>query len=226
MPNKNKKAVVLLSGGLDSTTTLCVAKHQGYQVTALIFDYGQRHKKEIYHARGIAKRIGCAYKIVKIFFPWKGSALLDRTIAVPQDRALRPKDQTIPSTYVPSRNIVFLSLAASFAEAIGAQAIFIGANAIDYSGYPDCRPKFVQAFQDALAQGTKTGTQGKPIRIYAPLIKKTKAQIISLGRKLKAPYHLTWSCYQGAKKPCGVCDSCRLRQKGFDALHIKDPARS
>jgi 7-cyano-7-deazaguanine synthase len=163
---------------------------------------------------------------VKIPLPWKGSALLDKTIAVPKHRVLKSKEQDIPSTYVPSRNIVFLSLAASLAETIGAKAIFIGANAIDYSGYPDCRPNFIKAFQRALAKGTKAGTLGHGIKIYAPLITKTKAQIISLGRKLKVPYHLTWSCYQGAKNPCGVCDSCRLREKGFTALKIKDPVLS
>ncbi|MCX5680767.1 MAG: 7-cyano-7-deazaguanine synthase QueC [Candidatus Omnitrophica bacterium] len=223
---QNKKAVVLLSGGLDSTTTLCVAKQRGHHVTALIFDYGQRHKKEIHHAKRIAKHVGCAYKIVKIFLPWKGSALLDRTIAIPKHRALTPKGKNIPPTYVPSRNIVFLSLAASLAETIGAKVIFIGANAIDYSGYPDCRPKFVKAFQKALAHGTKTGALGHGIKIHAPLINKTKAEIISLGQRLKAPYHLTWSCYQGKKRHCGVCDSCRLRKKGFDALKLKDPALS
>lgn len=220
---QNKKAVVLLSGGLDSTTTLYVARHQGYNVTALIFDYGQRHQKEIQHAKRIAQHGGCSYKIVKISLPWKGSALLDKKIAVPTHRMLRAGEKKIPLTYVPSRNIIFLSLAASFAEAIGAKNIFIGANAIDYSGYPDCRPKFVRAFQNVLAHGTKAGAEGKHIKIHAPLIHKTKAEIISLGRKLKVPYHLTWSCYQGTKKPCGVCDSCVLRKRGFDALKMKDP---
>jgi len=220
---KNKKAVVLLSGGLDSATTLYVAKHQGYQPTALIFDYGQRHKKEILFAKGLAKLAGCSYMVIKILFPWKGSALLDKTMPIAQRRSLKTMGETIPSTYVPSRNIIFLSFAASFAETIGACAIFIGANAIDYSGYPDCRPKFLKAFQAALAAGTKAGVEKKGIVIYAPLLKKTKKEIIALGLQLKVPYRMTWSCYQGKQKPCRVCDSCRLRQKGFDANKIKDP---
>lgn len=215
-----KKAVVLLSGGLDSTTTLYFAKRQGHHITALIFDYGQRHQKEVHHARRIAKHAGCDHKIVKVSLPWKGSALLDKAVAVPLNRVLKIND--IPVTYVPARNIIFLSLAASLAETIGAQSIFIGANAIDYSGYPDCRPRFIKSFQKALAHGTKAGVVGKGIEIHAPFIKKTKAEIISMGRKLKVPYHLTWSCYQGKKQHCGVCDSCRLRKKGFAALKLKD----
>lgn len=221
--SQDKKAVVLLSGGLDSTTTLWIAKQKGHEVMALIFDYGQRHKKEIQHAKRIAHHAGCVYQIVKISLPWKGSALLDKRLAVPTHRMLKSSEKNIPSTYVPSRNIIFLSLAASFAEAVGAKNIFIGANAIDYSGYPDCRPKFIKEFQKALALGTKTGVLGQGIKIHAPLIHKTKAEIIFLGRKLKVPYHLTWSCYQGTKKPCGVCDSCILRQRGFDVLKMKDP---
>ncbi len=130
--------------------------------------------------------------------------------------------QEIPSTYVPARNIIFLSFAVSFAEAIGAKAVFIGANAIDYSGYPDCRPEFFEAYQEVLAKGLKVGVEGKAIKIYTPLIHKTKAQIIKMGLKLKVPYHLTWSCYQGGKKPCGKCDSCLLRQKGFDVVGVED----
>ena len=135
----------------------------------------------------------------------------------------RFSDLKIPSTYVPARNIIFLSLAASYAEAVTASAIFIGANAIDYSGYPDCRPNFLNAYEDALKKGLKAGVEGKPIKIYAPLIKKTKAQIVQLGQKLKVPYQLTWSCYSGEKSPCGHCDSCLLREKGFKEAGIKDP---
>jgi 7-cyano-7-deazaguanine synthase len=220
---KNTKAVVLLSGGLDSATTLFFAIQQGYRPLALIFDYGQRHRKEIVCAKRIAKLAGCPYKIVSIAFPWKGSALVDRAMAIAKKRSFTRMQETIPSTYVPSRNIIFLSFAASFAETIGAQAIFIGANAIDYSGYPDCRPKFLNAFQTMLSCGTKAGVEKKAIKIYAPLLRKTKQEIIGLGMKLHVPYHLTWSCYQGKQKPCGVCDSCQLRQKGFKALKIKDP---
>ncbi len=220
---KNNKAVVLLSGGLDSATTLYVALHQGYWPLALIFDYGQRHRKEIIRAKAIAKRAGCPCKVVKLSFPWKGSALTDRAMDIAPHRPFKRRQEAIPSTYVPSRNIIFLSVAASWAEVIGAQAIFIGANAIDYSGYPDCRPKFLNAFQTMLSLGTKTGVENKKIKICAPLLRKTKQEIIRLGVSLNVPYRLTWSCYQGKQKPCGVCDSCQLRQKGFAALKMKDP---
>lgn len=221
---KNKKAVVLLSGGLDSTTTLYIAKHQGYHVTALIFSYGQRHSKEVLQAKRIARSAKCDYCLLKISLPWKGSALLDRQQKIPARRATTSMAHDIPSTYVPSRNILFLSYAASLAEAIGAQAIFIGANIRDYSGYPDCRPSFFRNFEKAIRVGTKAGVEGRVIHIHSPLIRKTKEQIIRLGQKLGVPYHLTWSCYQGGTRPCGVCDSCLLRQKGFAALQCQDPA--
>jgi len=207
---KLRKAVVLLSGGIDSTTTLYWAKTKGYQCYALIFDYGQRHRKEIIRAAKIARLSRTPYRIIKIKLPWKGSSLLDKKLKVP----VRKKLQGIPSTYVPARNTIFLSFALSYAEAIGAKAIFIGANAIDFSGYPDCRPSYYRAFQKVVKEGTKV----KRIKIYTPLINLTKAQIIRLGYKLGAPLDLTWSCYQGKKEPCGVCDSCRLRDKGFAEL--------
>ncbi len=216
-----KKSIVLLSGGLDSTTTLFYAKAKGYQPSCLIFDYGQRHRKEINQAQKIANFAGCQYHTVKIFLPWKGSSLLNKKTALPKNRDLSGKE--IPSTYVPARNIIFLSFAVSFAEAIGAQTVFIGANSIDYSGYPDCRPEFYQAFHKVLKTGLKSGVEGCSIKIETPLIHKTKSQIIELGFKLNVPYHLTWSCYSGGKKPCGSCDSCVLRQKGFKILEIKDP---
>ena len=216
------KAVVLLSGGLDSTTLLYYAKSKRFQISCLIFDYGQRHRKEIHNAEIIAKQRKVAYKIVQITLPWQGSSLLDKNVNLPQRKIINPKES--PSTYVPARNIIFLSFAASYAEAIGANAIFIGANAIDYSGYPDCRSDFMKAFEFALRKGMKTGVQNKPIQIHTPFIHKTKAQIIQLGLKLKVPYGLTWSCYKGVKKPCGVCDSCLLRAKGFEILKQKDPA--
>jgi len=208
------KAIVLLSGGIDSTTTLYYAKKKGYKCRALIFDYGQRHRRELRSAVAVAKRAKVPYHIVKIDLPWKGSSLLDKKLKVPVRRTLKG----IPSTYVPARNIIFLSFALSFAEAIGAEAIFIGANAIDFSGYPDCRPAFYRAFQKVVS----TGTKKKKIRVQTPLIDMTKAQIIALGMKLKAPLEITWSCYKGGKRPCGVCDSCRLRQKGFSLLGIRD----
>ncbi|MFA4906186.1 MAG: 7-cyano-7-deazaguanine synthase QueC [Candidatus Margulisiibacteriota bacterium] len=209
------KAVVLLSGGLDSSTVLYYAKSKGYKCHALIFDYGQRHRRELRSAVAVALRLrsgqasgeSVEYRVVRIALPWKGSALLDKKIKVPVKR----KFSGIPSTYVPARNTIFLSFALSYAEAIGAKAIFIGANAIDYSGYPDCRPQFFKSFQKVI----QTGTKAKKIKIIAPLLRLTKAQIVRLAMKLKVPVELTWSCYQGGKEPCGVCDSCRLREKGF-----------
>ena len=215
---KNKlpgQAVVLLSGGLDSATALYFAKAKGYICRCLIFDYGQLHKKEIIQAVHIAKASACAYKILKIYFPWKGSALLDRKIKVPEKIS-----KAIPATYVPARNIIFLSFALSFAETIGAQAIFIGAHAQDYSGYPDCRPKFFKAFVKMAKVGT---LYGRRIKILAPLLNKNKAQIISLGQNLGVPFNLTWSCYRGSRRPCGKCDSCYWRAKGFSQAGLLDP---
>ena len=207
------KAIVLLSGGLDSATTLFYAQAKGFSPHCLIFDYGQRHRKEIVAAKRIARVAKSPYTILKIQFPWKGSALLDKRTHIPSHRNL--KNTNIPSTYVPARNIIFLSFAASYAETIGAKQIFIGANAVDYSGYPDCRPVFIKAFQRMLGQGLKMGVQGKGLNVSTPLIHKSKAQIINLARRLGVPLDLTWSCYQGGRLPCGVCDSCRLRAQGF-----------
>ena len=216
-----KKAVVLLSGGLDSATTLFYARSKGFKVSCLIFDYGQRHRKEIRQAQRIARYARCPYQIFKISFPWRGSSLVDPRLSLPINRDLNIKE--IPSTYVPGRNIIFLSFAVSYAETIRAEVVFIGANAIDYSGYPDCRPEFYRAFQKVLKTGMKSGVQGRTIKISTPLITQTKAQIIKIGLKLKVPYHWTWSCYQDGKRPCGKCDSCRLRQRGFQALGVRDP---
>jgi len=218
----SKKAVVLLSGGLDSSTTLYSAVAQGHECHCLVFDYGQKHKKEIIQAKAVARRAACQIFIVKISLPWKGSALLDKNISVPRGRALDAKG--IPVTYVPGRNIIFLSFAASFAETIGAKTIFIGANAVDYSGYPDCRPEFIRSYQAMLARGLKTSVEGKKIQVVTPLIHLSKARIVQLAVKLKVPLHLTWSCYNGQSKPCGVCDSCRLRAQGFAQAKIQDEA--
>ncbi len=218
-----RKAIVLLSGGLDSATTLYYARAAGYDVRALVFDYGQRHRREIAAARDVARAAGVPFEVVKISMPWKGSALLDLKVHVPSKGV---KKNVIPSTYVPARNIIFLSFAASFAEAVGARDIFIGANAVDYSGYPDCRPKFFKAFQAALDQGLKTGVEHKGIRILTPLVDMTKAGIVKLGTELGVPFAKTWSCYNGAGKVCGVCDSCRLRAKGFEAAGVVDPVAS
>lgn len=217
---KDKKAIVLLSGGLDSATTLYYAKSKGYEVRALIFDYGQRHRKEILSACAVARVAKVQFEVVKIAMPWKGSALLDRGMHVPDKGVKKGK---IPTTYVPARNIIFLSFAASFAEAAGAVVIFIGANAVDYSGYPDCRPDFFNAFSVALKKGMKAGVEGHAIGIETPLLHLTKAEIIRLGIDLGVPYGKTWSCYNGVKRPCGVCDSCRLRAKGFKEAGVVDP---
>jgi len=218
-----KKAIVLLSGGLDSTVTLYWAKSKGHLPFCLIFDYGQRHRKEIFRAVKVAEEIDCPYQVVRFKLPWGGSALTDRGLSIPEGRRLDEMRGEIPATYVPARNTIFLSFALSFAEAIGADSIFIGANARDYSGYPDCRPEYYQAFREVAQLGTKFGLEGKKIEIYTPLIHKSKAEIVKLGVKLKVPFALTWSCYKGGRKPCGRCDSCLLRKKGFQGAGIKDP---
>ncbi|MFH1191117.1 MAG: 7-cyano-7-deazaguanine synthase QueC [Candidatus Omnitrophota bacterium] len=211
----SKTAVVLLSGGLDSATVLYLARAQGYQCQVLIFDYGQRHRQEIACAVKIAKASGCVYRILKIKLPWKGSALLDRKIKVPEK--ITP---SLPVTYVPARNIIFLSFALSLAEVIKARGIFIGAHAQDYSGYPDCRGEFFKAF----VKMAKVGLAAKhKIAILAPLLNKNKSQIIRLGSALGVPFNLTWSCYRAGIRPCGKCDSCHYRAKGFKEAGLMDP---
>jgi len=220
MRNK-KEAVVLLSGGLDSATTLYLARKQGYKCFCLIFDYGQRHRKEISSAKKIAQSTGSKYQVVKVSLPWKGSSLLDKNINIPASAS--DGASGIPTTYVPARNIIFLSFALSCAEAMKAEAIFIGAHAQDYSGYPDCRPEFYQAFRKVDACGTKSGVEKNGVKIMTPLINKGKAGIIRLGNKLGVPFGETWSCYQGGKRPCGTCDSCHYREKGFREAKSFDP---
>ena len=217
----NKKAVVLLSGGLDSATTLYAAKVRNYQVHCLIFDYGQRHRREIRSARKVARSAHCPSTVIKISLPWKGSSLLDKKKILPQERKVF---KGIPSTYVPARNTIFLSFALSYAEAIGASRIFIGANAVDFSGYPDCRPKFYEAFNKLARLATKCGIEHKAIKIETPLIGLKKYEIIKLGLRWGVPYQLTWSCYKGDNNPCGRCDSCLIRKKGFKEAGLKDPA--
>lgn len=214
-----------MSGGLDSATTLYYARDKGFRCFCLIFDYGQRHRKEILRAKAIAERANCEWQVVKIALPWKGSALLDKDARIPQAENWQAvkRENLIPPTYVPARNLIFLSFALSYAEVMGASAIYIGANAIDYSGYPDCRPEFYQAFIKAAELGTKSGVEGKGLSILTPLIQKTKAQIIRLGIKLGVPYELTWSCYKGGKIPCAKCDSCGFREKGFREAGLSDP---
>jgi 7-cyano-7-deazaguanine synthase len=198
-----KKAVVLLSGGMDSAVTLYMARKKGYIVHCLIFDYGQRHKKEITFAKKLAEKTGCDYLVLKIKLPWKSSALLDKGLRIPENR--RPGG--VPITYVPARNTIFLSFALSFAEAIGARIIFIGANARDFSGYPDCRPLYFKKFNELVKRATKV----RGIKIEVPLLYKTKKEIATVGKRLGVPFGLTWSCYKGGKEPCGKCDACRLR---------------
>ncbi|MEK6645861.1 MAG: 7-cyano-7-deazaguanine synthase QueC [Candidatus Firestonebacteria bacterium] len=215
------KAIVLLSGGLDSTTTLYWAKYKGYKCSCLIFDYGQRHKREINSAIKIAKIAKCKYDIVKIKLPWSKSALTNKRINIPK-RKSGVLSSEIPITYVSARNTIFLSFALSYAESIKASVVLIGANAIDYSGYPDCRPEYYKAYEKVYKLGTKCGIEGTKIKIVTPLINKTKSQIIKLALKLNVPIKWTWSCYTGEKIPCGKCDSCLLRMKGFKEVNILD----
>jgi 7-cyano-7-deazaguanine synthase len=219
------RAIVLLSGGLDSATAAAIASREGFDLFALTIAYGQRHGVEIEAARAVARSLGVArhLELQVDLSAFGGSALTDR-IAVPKDRVLTAGG--IPSTYVPARNTVFLSLAMAWAEAAGARDIYIGVNALDYSGYPDCRPEFIDAFERLAAVATKAGVEGETLRIHAPLIRMTKADIIRRGLDLNVDYALTHSCYDpdAAGTPCGRCDSCRLRAKGFAEAGVKDPA--
>lgn len=217
---------MLLSGGLDSATVLYWALAQGYRIRALAFEYGQRHRREVASARALCRRAKVPLQLVSIKLPWGGSSLLDKKSPLPGVKDPGKIGKEIPSTYVPGRNTLFLGYGLSFAEADGARAVMIGANALDYSGYPDCRPDFIAAMSKVFKLGTRAGRQGRPIKIAAPLLKMTKSQIIKLGIKLDVPYELTWSCYKGGQKPCGTCDSCLLRARGFSQAGKKDPALS
>ncbi len=216
------KAVVLLSGGLDSTTTLAQAIADGHEVVALSFRYGQRHSKELDSAANVAKYYGVKHVIVDIDLSMFRSALTNKDIEVPENRDESQMGSDIPVTYVPARNIIMLSVAAGLCESVDADRIYIGANVIDYSGYPDCRPEFFYAFEKMINVGTKSGVEGHPIRIETPILQCSKADIVKLGKKLEAPLHLTWSCYEGGEKACGKCDSCQLRLKGFEEAGYKD----
>lgn len=219
-----KKAIVLLSGGLDSATVLAMAKDQGFSVYALSFDYGQRHDAELAASRALAKSMAAEdHRVMRIDFAGiGGSALTDADIAVPESPT-----EGIPVTYVPARNTVFLSMALGWAEVIAAEAIFIGVNAVDYSGYPDCRPEFIDAFQSLIGVATKTSVEGGTISLETPLIDLSKADIIRSGVALGVDYAMTVSCYQAdeAGAACGKCDACRLRAEGFAAASIADPTR-
>lgn len=221
-----RKAVVLLSGGLDSTTALYWAKTKKYSPIALSVHYGQRHSRELKAARAVAKKANVPLNEVKISLPWlkESSSLTDKRKNLPSLPLSEIGTGSIPSTYVPGRNTIFLSLAVSLADAVGAEAIVIGANALDYSGYPDCRPPFISAFGQVARRGTKRGSEGKPLRILAPLMRLDKKGVVRLATRLGAPLQLTWSCYAGGAKPCGTCDSCKLRDKGFAAARREDPA--
>lgn len=220
----NKRAVVLLSGGLDSTTVLAIAQSQGYECHALSFDYGQRHQVELQAAVRIAEVCQVAsHRVMQMNMnAIGGSALTDNNIDVPIGGV---EENTIPVTYVPARNTVFLSYALGLAEVIDADTIFIGVNAVDYSGYPDCRPEYIEAFEKMANLATKKGVEGRKIHIETPLISMTKAEIIQAGASLGVDYGLTVSCYQANDKgeACGVCDSCRLRKQGFADAGVADP---
>ena len=202
-----------------------MTRKEGREVHALTIDYGQRHKKEIDAAKRVAKHFRAAsHKVLKIdLASIGGSALTDKKVRVPSQRTLEEMGRGIPVTYVPARNTILLGLALAYAEAIDADEIVIAANAIDFSGYPDCRPEFYAAFQEVARLGTKRGVEGRPIRITTPLISMTKADIVRKGEELGVPWKLTWSCYLGGEKACGTCDSCQLRLKGFKEAGLKDP---
>ncbi len=224
-----KRAVVLLSGGLDSTTALEIAKHEGFVVHALSFSYGQRHVAELAAAARIAERAGIAeHVVVQVDLRSFGGSALTSDIPVPKGRKLEEMVHGIPVTYVPARNTVFLSFALAFAEVRGASDIFIGVNALDYSGYPDCRPEYIEAFERMANLATKAGVEGaQRLKIHAPLISLTKAEIIKAGLTLGVDYGLTSTCYEpsASGEACGSCDACLLRLKGFAELGLEDPVR-
>lgn len=211
-----QKVIVLFSSGLDSTTVLYYAMSKGYDCHCLIFDYGQKHSKEVDNAKKVAKSLKLNYHVVKTAIPWDTSSLINKNKKIPEHKQI--KEGFVPSTYVPGRNTIFLSYAISYAETIKAKKIFLGINAVDFSSYPDCTPQYLKSMQQVM-KALKNG-----IEICAPIEKYSKAQIIKLGTKLKVPYEKTWSCYNGKNKPCGKCDSCKLRAKGFKEAGIDDPA--
>lgn len=213
--------VVVLSGGLDSTVCMAVAAGEG-PVLALTFDYGQRHRVELDRAAAVASRYGAAPLVVRLdASQWGGSALTDAAIDVPDGAE---PSAGIPVTYVPARNLIFLAVAMGVCEARDADAAYLGVNALDYSGYPDCRPEFIRSFAGTAALALKRGVEGRPVEIRTPLLDLTKAEIVRLGLELGAPLELTWSCYRGGPAPCGTCDACRLRAKGFAEAGVADPA--
>lgn len=227
--SEKPRAVCLLSGGLDSTTTLAVARSRGFEVYALTFRYGQRHEAEIRAARNVAQRFDVAqHLVVDIDLRCFGGSALTSDLEVPKDRPLEDLSSGIPVTYVPARNTIFLSFALAWAEVLGASDIFLGVNAVDYSGYPDCRPEYIEAFERLANLATKAGVEGgRKLRIHAPLISMSKAEIIRTGLSLGVDYALTSTCYDPSPDAaaCGHCDACLLRLRGFAELGLRDPAR-
>mgnify|MGYP005811587869 CR=1 FL=1 len=225
--NSQRRAVCLLSGGLDSTTCLAYARREGWECSTLAFDYGQRHRVELAAAGRVSAALGAArHMVVAVDLRQFGGSALTGDIDVPKGREAAEISTGIPITYVPARNTVFLSLALAWAEVLGASAIFLGVNAIDYSGYPDCRPEFIEAFERMANLATRAGVEGRTVlRIHTPLLRLTKAEIIRLGLSLGVDYSLTHSCYDpgAGGRPCGACDSCLLRAKGFAEAGVRDP---
>lgn len=223
--SKKEKAVVLFSGGLDSTTCLYWALDKGYDCVALNISYGQKHIKEISCAKKICSKLGVKMQSLNLTLPWLAGATSlvgkNKTLPASNLKEIHNKKR-LPSTYVPGRNLLFVALAASYADSIGATAIIAGPNAVDYSGYPDCRPQFYTPLAKAVKEGTSGAISGKSIKILTPLLKLSKAQIAKLGAKLKVPFGLTWTCYKGGAKPCGKCDACLLREQGFKEAGILD----
>lgn len=225
-------AVVLLSGGLDSATALAIARSRGFACHTLSFDYGQRHRHELVAAERISKELGTiTHRTVGIDLRGVGGSALTADIPVPKDRTRSEMTGDIPVTYVPARNLVFLSIATAIAEVLGASDLFLGVNSVDYSGYPDCRPEFVEAFARAATLGTRAGVQGRAVVVHAPLVRMTKAEIIKHGLSLGIDYGMTQSCYDpladasGDIRACGRCDSCQLRRDGFRDAGVTDPTR-
>jgi 7-cyano-7-deazaguanine synthase len=222
------RAVVLVSGGMDSATAGAVAREQGFEVYALSFRYGQRHAAELEAAKRVAERLDARRHVVlEIDLRAFGGSALTAEVEVPKDTPLDRIGDGIPATYVPARNTIFLSFALGWAEVLGAADIFIGANALDYSGYPDCRPEYIESFERMANLATRAGVEGRGLRVHTPLIAMTKAEIVKLGQRLGVDYGLTWSCYDPTPQgtPCGRCDACLLREKGFREAGVNDPAQ-
>lgn len=212
-----EKAVCLISGGMDSAVSAAIAKNEGYEIYAITFNYGQRNKKEMESAKEIAKWLNAKHKILEVNLRQIGGSALTDNIEVPEEA------HGIPITYVPARNTIFLSFALAYAEVIDADYIYIGVNAVDYSGYPDCRPEYLKAFQKMADLALKRSVEGRPIKIKAPLLYLSKAEIVKKGIELGVPFEKTWSCYREGEKHCGRCPSCKLRKKAFKEANVEDP---